>query len=220
VRLTDLVEQSFAAQRDLAAGGISIGVCSPYLIMPTIRAFSARHPSFRVGVFQGNSKDLVDGLLEYKWDLAMVTMKAPDARFTCTPLAEQQIRIIVPVSHPWGTRQRLAPADLAEVPLIIREEGSMTRDLFEDGMRAAGAVHDAARIFNSREAVKEAVASGLGVGIVLSQEVGFDSRLRALPIEGPDFSATEYLICLPDFARTRPIREFIAVAGEVFGVRT
>jgi len=47
----------------------------------------------------------------------------------------------------------------------------------------------------SREAVREAVAAGFGVGVVFASEAGKDARLRTLAITDADVSLAEYAIC-------------------------
>ena len=65
----------------------------------------------------------------------------------------------------------------------------------------------------SREAVKEAVAAGLGLGIVLDKELGHDSRLAGVRIAGGDLAAAEYLVAHPEVSELGAIREFIALVG-------
>ena len=61
---------------------------------------------------------------------------------------------------------------------------------------------------NSREAVRETVAAGLGVGVVSASEFGSDPRLATLQLVGEDLAMTEYLVCLAERRDTRLVDAF------------
>lgn len=63
---------------------------------------------------------------------------------------------------------------------------------------------------SSREAVKEAVATGVGLGVVLDQELGHDGRLVGIWLSGASVAAGEYLLAHPKVSELRAVREFIA----------
>jgi hypothetical protein len=65
--------------------------------------------------------------------------------------------------------------------------------------------------------VKEAVASGLGLGIVLDKELGHDPRLRGIPITGVAMSAVEYVVALPEVASLGATAAFVAAARAIYG---
>jgi hypothetical protein len=64
--------------------------------------------------------------------------------------------------------------------------------------------------------VKEAVIHGMGVGFVLDREIGQDSRLVAVDIEGDDLTAGEYLFRQTDLAELDSVRSFLDVAEAVY----
>ena len=79
----------------------------------------------------------------------------------------------------------------------------------------------------SREAIKEAVAAGLGVGIIAESELGDDLRLKALPFEGKPITSTEYVACLQERKASPLVKAFleqvmrpgVAFAYEKTGIR-
>jgi DNA-binding transcriptional LysR family regulator len=66
----------------------------------------------------------------------------------------------------------------------------------------------------SREAVREAVAAGLGLGVVSEAELGHDGRLATLALE-PGIETREWIVCPRTRARTRLVRAFLEVVEEV-----
>ena len=73
-------------------------------------------------------------------------------------------------------------AELEGVEMIRREKGSRTRDAFERACRSAGVSPTYRMELGSREAVREAVAAGLGVGVVNFAEVGSDPRVSTISV--------------------------------------
>ncbi len=64
-----------------------------------------------------------------------------------------------------------------------------------------------------REAVREIVSSGAGVGIVSEAEFGHDERLFQIPpITNARIQMDEALICLHERCKGRRINAFISVA--------
>lgn len=65
-----------------------------------------------------------------------------------------------------------------------------------------------------REAAREAVAIGMGVGVVSATELGFDSRLRGLPIVDSQRRFTETLVCLRAQSSRRILTTFFEMVRE------
>lgn len=202
--------------RALRSGHLALGLCAPFLAMPILQRFSALHPGLRLDVRFDNSSRLLGLLTEHRVDVVIVTLTAPPKGFVCERLVEQRVEILVPADHPWWGRPSLQASELNGERFILREEGSMTRHLFERGMAARGVEVTPTLVLGSREAVKEAVAAGLGLGIVLSREKGSDPRLRGLPVDDAAMTADEYLVTLPDLRARGAVAAFTDVARQAF----
>lgn len=89
-------------------------------------------------------------------------------------------------------------AQLAAGPLVLREPGSMTRLMLERALAAHGLVAKVRLEVGSREAAREAVAAGIGTGVVLDGELGEDNRLAAVPIQGRPIGGGVDAVALPE----------------------
>jgi LysR family transcriptional regulator, low CO2-responsive transcriptional regulator len=205
-------EDQLTASRELRRGILSIGICGPYLVLPLLGKFVRDHPGVRVTTRFGNSHELIESVREHRLDLATVTLTAPAPELFNLLLATQHLVLAAPRDHPLAPLGRIRLELLQQEAVIIREVGSMTRQVFEDGLSRAGVSIAPAWEFGTREAVKEAAACGLGLGIVLDREFGHDSRLVKLTIEDASFTAGEYLISPPSLAELGAVRAFIEVA--------
>ncbi|MGI9464403.1 MAG: LysR substrate-binding domain-containing protein, partial [Aestuariivirgaceae bacterium] len=81
-------------------------------------------------------------------------------------------------------------------PLIMREQGSETRRLIEEKFNELGLSPDDITEIEGREAAREAVAQGLGVGIVSSGEFLEDNRLKRITVKDWQATMREWLVCL------------------------
>ncbi|MFQ5545839.1 MAG: LysR substrate-binding domain-containing protein, partial [Acidiferrobacterales bacterium] len=61
----------------------------------------------------------------------------------------------------------------------------------------------------SREAVREAVAAGLGIGVVSEAEFDHDKRLSALRVRDVRLEIIEHVVCLKERRRLRIVRAFL-----------
>lgn len=68
---------------------------------------------------------------------------------------------------------------------------------------------------DNREATREAVALGIGIGVMGALEFPSpDKRCVAVTIKDPDLQLTEYVACLEKRRTLRSVREFFRVAAE------
>ena len=202
--------------RSLAVGHLAIGLCAPYVAMPILERFTAAHPGVRLDVRLENSSSLLDLVAQNRVDVAIVTMPTPHPDFACDLLVCQQVQILVHEGHPWWDRSEVKAQELLGQRLVTREAGSMTRQLFETALASRSIEIPPHLVLGSREAVKEAVAAGIGIGIVLDQELGRDPRLRAIPISDLRITAGEYLVARQETRGLGAVAAFAAVAHEVF----
>lgn len=199
--------------RLVRSGHLAIGLCGPHVALPLIRQFRATHPGVRIETRMHNSSALLELVAQVRVDLAIVTLTAPITDLVCHRLVDQHVVLVVPAEHPWASRDSIDIGELANQPFVTREPGSMTQQIFEQALAARGIQIDRQLVLASREAVKEAVAAGIGLGIVLDKELGHDSRLRGVRLTGADVAAAEYLVVHPEVSELGAIREFIALAG-------
>jgi DNA-binding transcriptional LysR family regulator len=67
----------------------------------------------------------------------------------------------------------------------------------------------------TREAVREAVAAGFGVGVVFDSEFGTDARFHAIEVSDSDLTVGEYVACLQERRRLAVVRAFLNVAHDI-----
>lgn len=177
-------------------GHLRVAADSAYHVMPVLAAMRDRHRGLSFQLRIGNSADVLNLLLGFEVDVAVTAHPVSDPRLAASPLRRDRLVVFVPKDHPWADRGALEVEDLAGCDLVVRERGSITREVFEARLAQAGVRPRALFEVQTREAVREAVASNFGIGVVFLSEFGVDPRFRALFVEGPGLGVAEYAVTL------------------------
>ncbi|MEO6300735.1 MAG: LysR substrate-binding domain-containing protein [Paracoccaceae bacterium] len=221
--LLDITRRLFDAQgqalellsesRAMRAGNLRIVADSASHLLHILTAFRVKYPGVRISVRSGNTQSVVDSLHSYEADLGVLGEIPAGAEFEHVRLNATPITAFVAVTHPLASRKSLRFQDIAGLPLVLREPGSKTRAKLEDAALAAGVALTAVIEAEGREAVREIVASGAGIGFVSMAEFGADARLVAIPIVGaPAMVMEEALICLRERRSGKLVRAFLEMA--------
>ena len=206
-----------AGARRVEAGSLTVGADGPVHAMPLIAAFTQRHPGPRISLTVGNTQTLLAGLLDTRIDVAVLADAPGDSRLHVLPLRRDPVQALFPRGHALARRRGVSLKDLAGQRLILREPGSVTRRLIERAFEDAALPMGDTLEIESREAVVEAVAAGLGVGFISAAEFTGDPRLVLVPVAGAALEMDEYVICLRERRRLAVVRAFLDIARERTG---
>jgi aminoethylphosphonate catabolism LysR family transcriptional regulator len=204
-----------AGVRHLEGGALAVGADGPFHAVPLLAEFARRHPGPTVTLSVGNSQTLLRGLLDTKIDVAVLAGVPGDARLYVVPFRRDPVKALLPRGHRLARQRAVTLKDLAGERLVMREPGSMTRQLVERAFADADLTPASTLEIESREAVVEAVAAGLGLGFVSAAEFTADPRLVLLPIAGAAVEMDEYVVCLRERRRLAVVRAFLEVAREL-----
>jgi len=207
-------EQVLTSARGLKRGHLRVGADAPYHSVPFLAAFHHRYPSLRLSMSIGNSEKLLGDLLDQHCDVAIAANVGADSRLFSLPFREDYLIAFVDRAHPWASRKQINLADLSGKRLVLRETSSTTRRTFETAIAAAGITVGEVLEIGSREAIREAVAAGLGIGIVAQSEFGDDVRLKAIEFSGERMRSVEYVVCLQDRRTTPLVKAFLDIVRE------
>ncbi|MFG9116559.1 LysR substrate-binding domain-containing protein, partial [Pseudomonas aeruginosa] len=202
-------EELLSASSALQTGTLTLAVDAPVHVLPQIARFCERYPGIAVRVETGNTDESLQRLFSYQADLALLGRDVSDERLLSLTLRNDPIVAFVSLSHPWAGRESIRLADLDDMPLVLREQGSVTRQTLEEEMSRAGLRIRPAIQVEGREASREAVVAGIGVGVVSAAEFGADTRVHALPIVDCQRRLTETLVCLREQRSRRIVETFL-----------
>jgi DNA-binding transcriptional LysR family regulator len=153
-------------------GSLSIGASSTignYLLPHIIAAFKKKVPQVNISLVVSNTKTITERLNAGEIDIALVEGDVSKQRFSVETLISDELVVIMSPAHPWAERRSLSANELTKEPLILREEGSGTRQIILKHLEEHGIKLDQLKIalvMGSTEAIKGAVEEGLGVSIM------------------------------------------------------
>ncbi|MGH6945350.1 MAG: LysR substrate-binding domain-containing protein [Geminicoccaceae bacterium] len=216
LQIDDLEELLESAGR-LELGRLVLGADGPFSAMDLVAAFRRRHPKMQVAMRMGNARRVLADLEAGETDVAVLNLIGAGEGLHHATLYLDRIVAFVASGHPWSARSEIGLGELARAPLILREPGSATRLLLESRLAERRLAPKLALELGSREAVREAVLAGLGVGTVFASELVPHERLCALEIAGAELCAPVCLACLPERRELGAVRAFFALARGVGG---
>lgn len=194
--------------KTLEQGQLTIGADAAVHVLPQIARFREKHPGISLRLVSGNSAELLHRLEAFSIDLAVTAERPSSDAVLARRLRQDRLVAVMPKRAPLAAFRKLTLARLAELPLILREEGSVTRRLLLEEMRERGLKPSATIEIESREAAREAVAQGLGVAVMSEGELSPDARLRTVAISDWQATMEEWLLCLKARAGLHVIRSF------------
>jgi len=156
--------------------------------------------------------DAITSLYSYEADIGVLGEIPESREFDIVKLNSTPIIAFASTEHPIACRSNVSLEELAGQPLVMRERGSKTRQKLEDFAAAAGVALKPAIEAEGREAVREIVAAGAGVGFVSAAEFGRDGRLAPIEIIGAEMLMDEALICLKERSGGKLVRAFFEIA--------
>jgi DNA-binding transcriptional LysR family regulator len=136
-----------------------------YFLPALLRGLREQFPALGIVVSTGNTDDHVRKVEENSSDLALVTLPAAGRSLSVVPVLDDEF-IAIGRSDLAPLKARVAPAELAALPLVLFEPAANTRKLVDRWFAAEGLQPQPVMELGSVEAMKEMVAAGLGYGIV------------------------------------------------------
>jgi len=202
-----------AAAKNRYAGRLAVHAIGPYNVLPILEIFRERSPGVRVTVGVGDSRSITGRILDYQGDVGVVLDHEPHPELHGVRHRTQSLVVFAPVGHPLAGRPQVSFEELAGQPFVIREEGSTTRRVFETALARRGLRVEVALEMGSREAVREAVAQGMGLGVVAEPAYVDDPRLARLRVVDADMATHVDLICRAERRQAPLIAAFYEAAA-------
>lgn len=194
VRASDRLESGVDALRGAQDSQLTVSASmtiAEYLMPRWLVELSESSPDTSVSLRMRNSAQVAADITAGAADLGFVEGPQVPAGLRTRSFADDALVVVVGDEHPWRRRAHNPdPAELAHAALIVREEGSGTRDALERALTAAGQRQTRSHLeLASTAAIKSAVLAGQGVGVLSMLAVADElagGQLHQVTIEGID----------------------------------
>lgn len=217
VVLTDELTRAVADLEGLAAGRLVIGASSTVgeqLLPETLGRFHRAYPGVALSLRIGNTDEILQAVIERVLDLGIVGRDPNHADLVSRAVFDDVLELFVAPDHPRAATAIPALALLSGETFVVRETGSATRDLALEALAAGGCALVETIELGSNEAVKRAVAAGLGIGVLSTHSVAIDCGAGIIvTLSVDDWNCTRqfWLIHRGDRLLSRAERAFIAL---------
>jgi LysR family transcriptional regulator, low CO2-responsive transcriptional regulator len=199
----------------LKSGHLRVGAVGPFHVTEMLAEFNKRYPDMQVSVRVGNSESVLQTLVNYETDVAVLAQFSNDPRFHFVPYRRHPVVIFVHRSHRFAGRKSLRIRDLHGEEMILREVGSTTRKALEEALEQHKVAPRVLMEIGSREAIREAVIKGVGIGAVSEIEYIPDPALRVLRVRDADMFTHAHVVCLEERRGARLVKAFLEIVEDL-----
>lgn len=170
VDAADTFRAAAAGTSDPLQGSLRLGLIptvAPYVLPSVLAGLATRLPELTLRVIEDQTERLLAALRDGAMDAALIALPADAGGITEIPIYDEDFLLAVPPGHPLSGKQRVPAAALAELPLLLLDEGHCLRDQALDICRKTGVRAELAdtRAASLATAV-QCVTGGLGVTLI------------------------------------------------------
>ena len=164
--------------------GASAKSCQ-FLLPPILRRFREEFPRCRFEVKSADTPRCLEMLRENEVDLSITLEPDKTAEVKFVPWFSDELRVVVPPSHPWAEKGWMNREDLHEQNFILYNKGSYTFRLIMEYLKGEGVRLSSFMELSSVEATKELIKVGVGIGILATWAVEKEVEAGELVIVRP-----------------------------------
>lgn len=161
-----------------------------YVLPPMLGTFISKFPQVELSLLNGNTREMEAALQEHRIDLALVegVTRLPNLRYT--PFLEDELVVVVRTGNRLPIADEITPEQLATLPLVLRERGSGTLDVFERAILSYNIKLSSLHVLmylGSTESIKLFLEHTDCLGVVSIRSVSrelYAGRLRVVDVKG------------------------------------
>lgn len=230
-RILNLCEETCRALDELEtfqSGALVIGASQTtgtYLMPRLIGIFRHKYPHISVELQVHSTRKISWSVANGEIDLAIVGGEVPNelkSVLDITSYAEDELALILPISHPFSSLDCIRKEDLYRLRFIALDTQSTIRNVIENTLTQNGIDSSYFKIemeLNSVEAIKNAVQSGLGAAFVSVSAISKELDLEMLhwaKIEGVTIKRTLSILTNPKRYHSKVTKLFKEELMEMF----
>jgi len=102
-----------------------------YIVPPLLGAFLRLHPAVHVELESSNTESVADVIAAGRVHLGLVEGPPHASQVRSEVWIEDELVLLVPPSHEWTGQRSITLQQIAAAPLLMRERGSGTREVFD-----------------------------------------------------------------------------------------
>lgn len=191
-----VADEYSAALRGHVSVGLAASSSLAFDLVDMLAEFHREHPMVEVALLEANTDDLVEGLLDGRHDMAIISPPATvPADLRLQLVADEQIVAAVSPDHPLSGRPAVTLAELNGCQLITFSSTIGTRSTIDAAFAAAGIQPHVAIEASDPNVLAELASGGLGVALIPEPYArARDARLHVMRIADVDLRGSLALV--------------------------
>ena len=153
-----------------------------YFVPMLLGPFCDRYPDVEIRLEIANREALVERLRRNLDDLSIMMLPPEDVDVEQTLFRDNALVVVAHAAHALAGRKGVSLKRMREERFIMREKGSGTRIRTERFFAETGFVPRVRMELGSNEAIKHAVAAGLGISVLSRHALDVDPQFDGLAI--------------------------------------
>jgi len=211
------VEETVKDFRQQKSGKIKIATAETfgaYYLPEIIISFNQKFPDIFLSVDTYNDYHVAEEVSKLEYDFGFLSKEIDHQKIVVKEVLEENIIIVVNPSHPYSSRKKIEPKELENVPIIMHETGSGTRNVLNDVQRKYNISFNTICEFSNNDANKTLVQHGMGITLisekVVEREIARGDLVR-IEVNAPELKRKYFLVYHKEKYFTKIITEFIDI---------
>lgn len=177
-------EMLVSDMKGVKAGKLRLAVITTakYFVPRLLGLFCQRYPGIDVSLKVTNRERVLQRMADNQDDLYVLGQPPEHMEVEFEPFLENPLVVLAARNHPLAAKKRIAPQRLEEEQFLMREPGSGTRLATEQFFRERGLKLKVRMELGSNEAIKQAVAGGLGIAVLSAHTLALENSINELAI--------------------------------------
>lgn len=179
-------EDELLSLRNLDSGSLRIGASTTiatYMISKHLGSFHRKYPDIDLHLRSANTRDIAECMAAGEIEIALVEGPLQDDNLLTEAWRTDVMKLIVSPFHRFASfKSPIDCAVLEQESLIVQEPGSGTREVVSQALATHGVEPKRMLEIGSTEAIKQAVADGVGVSIISTAAIADQMELGRLKI--------------------------------------
>lgn len=182
-------EMLVSDMKGVKAGKLRLAVITTakYFVPRLLGPFCQRYPGIDVSLKVTNRERVLQRMADNQDDLYVLGQPPEHMEVELEPFLENPLVVLAARSHPLTAEKNIPLSRLVEEPFLMREPGSGTRLATERFFGERGLKLKVRMELGSNEAIKQAVAGGLGIAVLSAHTLALErssDELALLDVEG------------------------------------
>lgn len=170
------LNMSFAEMKGMKKGCLRLTVITTaqYFAPELLGRFCQQYPEIEVSLNVTNREEALARLMRNDDDLYILGQPPEELDVESVPFLENPLVVLAHTDHPLADKKSIPLKRIAEEPFLVREAGSGTRLAFERLMKKHALKIRVKMEIGNSEALKHAVAGGLGLAVLSQHSIKHD----------------------------------------------